>query len=76
LFNTIGGGQTLQFMADYATTGGVAKASLTDAGLLTVTGLTAPGAVTLGTHLLTYRTLTNLVYDGGGTTGNVNIVSW
>lgn len=39
LFSTIGGGQTLQFMADYAATGGVAKATLTDAGVFTATTL-------------------------------------
>jgi hypothetical protein len=76
LFNTTGGGQTLQFMADYATTGGVAKASLTDAGLFSAGSLTVPGTVTIGGNALIYRTLTNLVYDGGATTGNVNIVSW
>ena len=31
---------------------------------------------TLNGKTLSFATLTNLVYDGGATTGNVNIVSW
>lgn len=76
LFGTVNGGQTLSFLTDYANTGGVSRATLNSNGLFSASAVTISGAASLGGHVLLYRTLTNLVYDGGATTGNVNIVSW
>jgi hypothetical protein len=54
----------------------VTATTVTGSGLGDFASLTSTGAVTLGTHVFVYRVYTNMIYDGGATTGNVNIVSW
>lgn len=56
-----------------ALSGNIAKARISAAE---AESMTVTGAVTLATHVLVYRVYTNMVYNDGATTGNVNIVSW
>lgn len=54
----------------------LANATAFSLGAVTTTGMTTTVGFTLATKVCSLATLTNLVYNNGATTGNVNIVTW
>ncbi len=51
-------------------------ASAVTVGALTTTGRVTTVGLTFATKVCSLVTLTNLVYNGGATTGNVSVVVW
>lgn len=45
-------------------------------GALSTTGVVSSTSITFGTKVLSRITITNMVYNGGATTADVNIVTW